>query len=639
MTRKGYFFRTSAGLILALSLAASESIASTVDIQGPAGSNFFGLTVTVLPNGNFVVTDPGYQSDFGAVYLYDSQGTLISTLTGSSELRRIGNDGVVVLSTGDFVVCSEPFGSGPGATTRVSGTTGMNGTVSAENSLIGFTPAFPACGSVLALSDGNYVVLSAFWKNETGFVGAATWCSGIVGCHGLLSESNSLTGGRDGDLIGITGVALPGGKYAIASPYWGHDGMSFVGAVTVCVAPQGCTGKVTAANSLIGGQQGDYVGSGRLFLLPDGDFLVNSPIWHGPSNEWGALTRVHGNTASTGEVSTENSMTGDTANDFLDLSVTALASGDYVVAAPYWDRGPFTDAGAAVLCHQVSGCPKKVTSENSLVGDAAHDQIAAFGVTALPNGNYVVDSAFWGRTGDYGGFGAATFCAASGCTGSVTALNSLVGHSAFDMVANTGVVALTDGNYVVGSFSWNSVGASTWCDGALGCTGEISSDNSLIGAGDGVSVGARHVALSNGSYVVYSVTSGLEVTGSATWAHGAKNGVFSDENSFTGIETNSTIAEHHVFSVANGNFVARAEDWSDGVSYNLGAVALLRGYGPQPGTFSADNSVFGGFEFGGGQMPFAYNAFSDTLIVGRPHENIVTLLKADQLFFAGFQSN
>ena len=32
--------------------------AAQVDLNGPAGSGTFGWTVTVLPNGNFVVTDP-----------------------------------------------------------------------------------------------------------------------------------------------------------------------------------------------------------------------------------------------------------------------------------------------------------------------------------------------------------------------------------------------------------------------------------------------------------------------------------------------------------------------------------------------------------------------------------------------------
>ena len=49
--------------------------------------------MTVLPNGNFVVTDPnGPVSNVGAVYLYNSSGMLISTLMGSHADDRVGKD-------------------------------------------------------------------------------------------------------------------------------------------------------------------------------------------------------------------------------------------------------------------------------------------------------------------------------------------------------------------------------------------------------------------------------------------------------------------------------------------------------------------------------------------------------------------
>lgn len=41
-------------------LAATTANATQTDIAGPVGSGSFGSTVTVLPNGNIVVTDPDY---------------------------------------------------------------------------------------------------------------------------------------------------------------------------------------------------------------------------------------------------------------------------------------------------------------------------------------------------------------------------------------------------------------------------------------------------------------------------------------------------------------------------------------------------------------------------------------------------
>ena len=83
--------------------------ASTSDIPAPAGSGAFGV-VTLLPNGNFVVVDSGYDApgpvtDVGAVHLYDRFTlALISTLTGSTAGDQVGSGGVSVLPNGSFVV-------------------------------------------------------------------------------------------------------------------------------------------------------------------------------------------------------------------------------------------------------------------------------------------------------------------------------------------------------------------------------------------------------------------------------------------------------------------------------------------------------------------------------------------------------
>jgi sugar lactone lactonase YvrE len=68
--------------------------------------------VAILPNGNFVVTDPTYDeggvTDIGAVYLYDGATlALISTLKGVTAADSAGNGTIVVLPGGNhFVVVS-----------------------------------------------------------------------------------------------------------------------------------------------------------------------------------------------------------------------------------------------------------------------------------------------------------------------------------------------------------------------------------------------------------------------------------------------------------------------------------------------------------------------------------------------------
>ncbi len=94
-------------------------------------------------------------------------------------------------------------------------------------------------------------------------------------------------------------------------------------------------------------------------------------------------------------------------------------------------------------------------------------------MTALRNGNYVVDSPYWQAGGAM--VGAVTWGNGwTGTTGTVSAVNSLVGSTDFDEVGIGGVTALTNGNYVVSSPGWQnpngSGGAATWGNGMGGTT-------------------------------------------------------------------------------------------------------------------------------------------------------------------------
>src|SRR5262249_2470349 len=142
------------------------------------------------------------------------------------------------------------------------------------------------------------------------------------------------------------------------------------------------------------------------------------------------------------------------------------------------------------------------------------DLVGNGGVAPLTNGNYVVSSYSWN-----GNRGAATWgSGTAGVTGAVSAVNSLVGSAAGDLVANAGAAPLTNGNYVVSSYIWNGHrGAATWGSGTAGASGTISSANSLIG-NNGDHVGRLVTALSNGNYVVLSPL--YNYRGAATWGSG-----------------------------------------------------------------------------------------------------------------------
>ena len=170
-------------------------------------------------------------------------------------------------------------------------------------------------------------------------------------------------------------------------------------------------------------------------------------------------------------------------------AVYVLPNGNIVVTDPMYDADAVANVGAVYL---YDGASKALIS--TLTGSAANDYVGRGGAVILANGNYVVSSPYW-RNGSVAGAGAVTWCSpTTGCSGAVSASNSLVGSTAFDRIGTlldldleTTIYALPNGNYVVASSSWHNgaeanAGAATWGNGATGITGVVSVTNSLIGS-------------------------------------------------------------------------------------------------------------------------------------------------------------
>ena len=126
--------------------------------------------------------------------------------------------------------------------------------------------------------------------------------------------------------------------------------------------------------------------------------------------------------------------------------MTALTNGNYVVSSPDWTNGEAAGAGAVTWGSGTAGVSGPVSATNSLVGSTANDSVGT-SVTALSNGNYVVSSLYWNNAAGAVTWGSGT----AGVSGPVSATNSLVGSTANDSVGNGGVTALSNGNYVVDS--------------------------------------------------------------------------------------------------------------------------------------------------------------------------------------------
>ena len=168
--------------------------------------------------------------------------------------------------------------------------------------------ADPSCiyAGVTVLSSGNFVVLNSNWHNGTAtLVWGSHWEDASTGVNGVVSAANSLVGSTANDQIGIFyGVmALSNGNYVVASPDW-HDGAAAeAGAVTWGNGATGGSGEVSAANSLVGSSADDQVGGDDVADPGNGNYVVISSHWHNDEPaEVGAVTWGNGATGVRGEV-------------------------------------------------------------------------------------------------------------------------------------------------------------------------------------------------------------------------------------------------------------------------------------------------------------------------------------------------
>lgn len=252
----------------------------------------------------------------------------------------------------------------------------------------------------------------------------------------------------------------------------------------------------------------------------------------------------------------DNSVTGTVASDFVGR-VTPLNNGSYVISSWAWDNGTFTNAGAARLMNGPTAGGGLLTETNALVGSKTNDQVSLSGVVPLTNGNYVVASSRWSKP------------------------------------------------------SLSQVGAVTWVNGSTGLTGPVTEANSLTGSFGADNVGGSDlvgagcvVALSNGNYVVATPkwrNGSVLSLGAVTWANGTTGltGAVTAANSMTGAASgdffggNTVDLKPSITALADGNFVIGSSSVRNGSLLNAGAVTWSRGDGPLSGTVSAANSLLG----------------------------------------------
>lgn len=552
----------AAGL-LAAAVSDVRAAGVSFEIPAPVGAEYFGHRVEVLANGNIVLCDPRYdadgRTDVGAVSLHRPDGSLISRLTGSESQDRVGENGVVVLRDGDFVVASTLWHRRRGAATWVDAERGLDGVVSEENSLVGAPQAGNAqaeIGHVVALANGNYVVVSPAWAHAGApRAGAVTWADGNGGSRGFVGVHNSLYGTQAADGVGEV-VVLPNGHYVVASPAWRGQ----TGAVTWLDGTRPHAGPVSAENSLVGSVPGDQVGYFH-HVLPNGDYLLNSLYWDAPdgTRDVGAVTLGRALGGLTGVVSAANSLVGRTADDGHLRSVRPLTNGNYLVLSRSSDEGSVVDAGSVTWCSGAMPCTGFPDPRTTLVGSSSND-LRISEIVALTQGNAVLAAPFWDESARATDVGAAVWLdGAAGRGGVIDGTSALIGTRPDDHVGRY-VVPLPSGNYVVASSDWDrgdlvDAGAATWRSGAGGPGERVDDANSLTGKSPQAATGDQVYALGADDYVVstpgWDDRDGLAFVGAFTYCPGAAacsgNGAIpspAEDNSLVGTRSNDLLGAH-----------------------------------------------------------------------------------------------
>lgn len=699
---------------------------------GIAGTpGMFGVHVTVLPNGNVIVADPWYslepedQSRVGIVALYRPDASLISVLRGSHTNDRIGSfddaiaqAGITVLANGDFVVSSPLWHDRTGAVTWGDADTGWGEgavvEVSAKNSIVGHQPGNSVGGSVVALTNGHFVVGSPSWDNGAIIdAGAVTWGDGSGSIVGGVSALNSLIGTHAFDYVGgVPPFPLPNGNYVVSSSLWDDGDVQDVGAATWCPGATGCTGAIDdnatlkgrragdrAANDVVPNAKGDYVvisrvwqnsdhvpvgaatvvdgtagsaeiiseanslhGSTRsdldgssVIALSNGNWVLVAPHWDAPvGNDVGAVTLMRRGAGSRGPISGANSLTGTHAADGDLLWAISLTNGNYVAGFPFWDdnREPagIPDVGAVVWADGSSGIAGAIEpASNALIGSSAEDRVGLGRARALAHGNYVVSSPWWDRADEDGtrvNVGAVTWRSGTmSSAGIVSEQNSLVGSSDDDFLDQ--VIALPGGNYVVLAPSWDygeirNVGAANWCP-ATGCTGPIRRENALTGTAQDDAVGNAGFALPDGNYVALSWAWNSH-RGAVTWLPGNRgtNGQISPQNSLVGTAAFDALGFgfNHYGAFRDGSYVIQNGEWD--IPYkDAGAIVLARAGGGTVGALDLKRTelVAGHSPHSGRYTVWHYGEETRLLAVGDYLSHVVTLLQRESLFADGFDSS
>ncbi|MCC7595843.1 filamentous hemagglutinin N-terminal domain-containing protein, partial [Janthinobacterium sp. FW305-129] len=478
-------------------------------------------------------------SDFIGGFVVPSDIITNPATSATSHQDAIGN-GITGLSNGNFVTASSYWrngaalragavtwsdGGGAPAVGAVSSANSLVGSVTddrvgtGKNNVSGVTALLAGYdGDGKQLYSGNYVVSSILWNNGAlADAGAVTWGSGTGPLTGTISDSNSVLGLKANDSKDWTVAPLAvAGSYLIQNQYWDNGAATGAGALTWIngstgrlsdYAAQGNRNIISSANSLVGTQAGDNIGSYVDYLYNydavnnvnryTGNYVALSTSWaNGANAAAGAVTWGSGVAGVSGVVGRDNSIVGEKAGDYLGSYYAALINGHYVVSNPTRDINGIVNAGAVSWVdgntgrlndYAAQGNQNIMSAANAMVGSHVNDYLGTsiqlatyYGTTAdYANAGYFIISPDWNC-----GAGAVNFISNAGAplSGTTGPANAGVGnpngrfwgglgYSPNMSLAGTGTAFVTfagDNGHVILVSSSMPAANSMWLPGATG---------------------------------------------------------------------------------------------------------------------------------------------------------------------------
>ena len=575
----------------------------------PGAKHKFGTQVVILASGNIVVTAPfdsSVANNNGAVHLYNPvTQTVIASFYGDDADNQLGSGGITALDNGNFVIASplDDVGAGgidAGSVQLVNGETG----VQIGTTLIGdIKDDLLGSGGITALSNNRFVIVSPFYDvngiNDAGSVQLVTGSGIPIG--------TPVVGNNDFDNIGSDGVtALPNNNYVVASSFDDIDGAENAGSVRLVNA-----NGIPIGTPVEGDFNGDQIGIGGITVLPNGNFVIASPM----DSEAGFINAgsvrlingVDGTTIGT-------PLVGNINNDELGKGgITALANNNFVVASPLddviVDVNFVIDVGSVMLVNGTDG-----TLMSTLSGQTISDQLGRNGVTALANNNYVIASPIFDA--GIGNTGAVHLM--DGTTGSLIGIP--FGGSENGQLGSSGVTALGNSNFVIISplndVVFQDAGTVHLINGSTG----VQIGATLAGDFTEDQLGLSGVtALPNNNFVVASHLdneNGLADVGSVRLIDGSSGGQIGAP--LVGNFPGDALGFDSVTALATNSYVVASSLDDIGGLDNLGSVRLLDG---TSGAENVDAAITGSVFLDFQNVTVTPSDAGDFYIIAAPNAN------------------